>query len=98
MSMHIVLEAIIWGLLWEFPITCLLALFLAVLGASFWGVWGAVVGGATGLAIGTVLDVVVWRITAWVPGDPRKRTTIWAGALGMLAILSIVLAIVYWSP
>ena len=96
--MHIVLEASIWGLLWEFPITCLLALSLAVLGASFWGVWCAVVGGATGLAIGTVLDVVVWRITAWVPGDPRKRTTIWAGALGMLVILSIVLAIVYWSP
>ena len=96
--MHIILEAIIWGLLWEFPITCLLALLLAALGGSFWGVWGAVVGGAAGLALGMVLDVAAWRITARVPGDPRKRTSIWAGALGMLAILSIVVVIVYWSP
>ena len=56
-GMHIILEAIVWGLLWEFPITCLLALLLAVLGAGFWGVWGAVVGGAAGLALGTVLDM-----------------------------------------
>jgi hypothetical protein len=96
--MYIIIEAIVWGLLWEFPITCLLTLFLAALGASFWGVWGAVVGCATGLALGTVLDVAVWRITVWVPGDPRNRTPIWAGALGMLAILSIVPVIVYWSP
>jgi hypothetical protein len=96
--MYVIIEAIVWGLLWEFPITCLLALSLAALGASFWGVWGAMIGGATGLVLGTMLDVAVWRITAWVPSDPRKHTAIWTGALGMLAILSLVLAIVYWSP
>jgi hypothetical protein len=93
--MHIIIEAIVWGLLWEFPIACLLSLLLGGLGGNFWGVWGAAVGAAAGLALGLILDVFVWRIVAWVPGDPRRRTPLWAGAVGVLAILAIVLAIVY---
>jgi hypothetical protein len=42
-----------------------------------------------------IVDVALWRIVAWAPGDPRNQTPIWAGALGMLAILLIALAIVY---
>ena len=53
-----VIEAIMWGLLWVFPITCVLGLLFGGFGGYFWGTWGVAAGLATAMVLGSILEPV----------------------------------------
>ena len=90
-----IIEAIVWGLLWEFPVTCVLALVLGGFGGHLWGIWGAVSGLAAAIGLGSILDVALWRLGAWHRHDPRAQAQPWHGGLALLAVLAIALAVAY---
>jgi hypothetical protein len=92
--MHII-EAIVWGLLWEFPVTCILAVPLGGVGGYLWGTWGAVIGLAAAIGAGSMLDVALWRIVAWQRHDPRRQASPWQAGAALLVVLAIALAVVY---
>ena len=86
---------IVWGLLWEFPVSCILAVVLGGVGGYLWGTWGAVIGLAAALGLGSILDVALWRIVAWQRHDPRRQASPWHAGVALLVVLAIALAVAY---
>ena len=83
---------IVAGLLWEFPLTVVLAVGLGSLAGYHFGMWAGLIGAALGIALGLMLDVRLWRLIAWPRRGWAKDAPIWAGAA--VAALFLVVAFV----